>query len=160
MRGMLPDLLNYFTLSSGFSLPLHSMFCIVETVALYVRIIDPYCHFNAILRELVTAVRDENCYAFDKLKKQSHSFRSCVCVCVCVCARARAHIYSMYSHKPRFKRRLMVYSSLVKVINLIRHSGKIIRRSSKDRLCDIVVRVAGYRSRGLGSIPGAIRFPE
>jgi hypothetical protein len=29
-----------------------------------------------------------------------------------------------------------------------------------DRLCDLVVRVAGYRFRGPGSIPGAIRFSE
>jgi hypothetical protein len=28
------------------------------------------------------------------------------------------------------------------------------------RLCDLVVRVPGYRSRGLGSIPGATRFSE
>jgi hypothetical protein len=27
-----------------------------------------------------------------------------------------------------------------------------------DRLCGLVVRVPGYRSRGLGSIPGATRF--
>jgi hypothetical protein len=30
----------------------------------------------------------------------------------------------------------------------------------KDRLCGLVVRVPGYRSRGPGSIPGAIRFCE
>jgi hypothetical protein len=29
-----------------------------------------------------------------------------------------------------------------------------------DRLCDLVVRVPGYESRGLGSIPGATRFSE
>jgi hypothetical protein len=29
-----------------------------------------------------------------------------------------------------------------------------------DRLCDLVVRVPGYRSRGPGSIPGATRFTE
>jgi hypothetical protein len=29
-----------------------------------------------------------------------------------------------------------------------------------DRLCDPVVRVPGYRSRGLGSIPGSTRFYE
>jgi hypothetical protein len=28
------------------------------------------------------------------------------------------------------------------------------------RLCDLVVRVPGYRSRGPGSIPGATRFSE
>jgi hypothetical protein len=27
-----------------------------------------------------------------------------------------------------------------------------------DRLCGLVVRVSGFRSRGLGSIPGATRF--
>jgi hypothetical protein len=27
-----------------------------------------------------------------------------------------------------------------------------------DRLCGLVVRVPGYRSRGQGSIPGVIRF--
>jgi hypothetical protein len=29
-----------------------------------------------------------------------------------------------------------------------------------DRLCGLVVRVPGYRSRGRGSIPGAARFSE
>jgi hypothetical protein len=29
-----------------------------------------------------------------------------------------------------------------------------------DRLCGLVVRGPGYRSRGPGSIPGAIRFSE
>jgi hypothetical protein len=29
-----------------------------------------------------------------------------------------------------------------------------------DRLCGLVVRVSGYRSIGLGSIPGATRFSE
>jgi hypothetical protein len=29
-----------------------------------------------------------------------------------------------------------------------------------ERLCGLVVRVAGYRSRGPGSIPGATRFSE
>jgi hypothetical protein len=29
-----------------------------------------------------------------------------------------------------------------------------------DRLCGLVVRDPGYRSRGLGSIPGATRFSE
>jgi hypothetical protein len=29
-----------------------------------------------------------------------------------------------------------------------------------DRLCGLVVRVPGYRSRGLGSISGATRFTE
>jgi hypothetical protein len=29
-----------------------------------------------------------------------------------------------------------------------------------DRLCDLVVRVPGYRSRGPGSIPGTTRFSE
>jgi hypothetical protein len=28
-----------------------------------------------------------------------------------------------------------------------------------DRLCGLVVRVPGYRSRGPGSIPGSTRFP-
>jgi hypothetical protein len=30
----------------------------------------------------------------------------------------------------------------------------------QDRLCGLVVRVPGYRSRGPGSIPGATRFSE
>jgi hypothetical protein len=30
----------------------------------------------------------------------------------------------------------------------------------EDRLCGLVLRVPGYRSRGPGSIPGATRFPE
>jgi hypothetical protein len=29
-----------------------------------------------------------------------------------------------------------------------------------DRLCGLVVRVPGYRSRGLGLIPGTTRFSE
>jgi hypothetical protein len=29
-----------------------------------------------------------------------------------------------------------------------------------DRLCCLVVRVSGYRSRGPGLIPGITRFPE
>jgi hypothetical protein len=29
-----------------------------------------------------------------------------------------------------------------------------------DRLCGLVIRVPGYRSRGQGSIPGATRFSE
>jgi hypothetical protein len=29
-----------------------------------------------------------------------------------------------------------------------------------DRLCDLLARVPGYRSRGPGSIPGATRFSE
>jgi hypothetical protein len=29
-----------------------------------------------------------------------------------------------------------------------------------QELCGLVVRVPGYRSRGLGSIPGTIRFSE
>jgi hypothetical protein len=31
---------------------------------------------------------------------------------------------------------------------------------TEDRLCGLVVRVPGYRSRGPGAIPGAIRFSE
>jgi hypothetical protein len=31
---------------------------------------------------------------------------------------------------------------------------------NKNRLCGLVVRVPGYRSRGLGSIPGATRCSE
>jgi hypothetical protein len=36
----------------------------------------------------------------------------------------------------------------------------IIVRSAKDHLCGLVVRVPGYRSRSLGSIPGTTRFSE
>jgi hypothetical protein len=32
--------------------------------------------------------------------------------------------------------------------------------SSHDRLCGLVVKVPGYRSRGPGSVPGAARFSE
>jgi hypothetical protein len=31
---------------------------------------------------------------------------------------------------------------------------------SVDRLCGLVIRVPGYRSRGPGSIPGATTFSE
>jgi hypothetical protein len=33
-------------------------------------------------------------------------------------------------------------------------------RIADDRLCDLVARVPGYRSRGPGWIPGATRFSE
>jgi hypothetical protein len=33
-------------------------------------------------------------------------------------------------------------------------------RLLKDRLCGLVVRVLGYRSRGPGSIPGTTKFSE
>jgi hypothetical protein len=36
----------------------------------------------------------------------------------------------------------------------------MIRYFQLDRLCGLVVRVLGYRSRGPGSIPGATRFSE
>jgi hypothetical protein len=36
------------------------------------------------------------------------------------------------------------------------HRYKLIQ----DRLCGLVIRVRGYRSRGPGSIPGATRFSE
>jgi hypothetical protein len=36
----------------------------------------------------------------------------------------------------------------------------IIITSATDRLCGLVVRVPGYRSRDPGSIPGATRFSE
>jgi hypothetical protein len=36
----------------------------------------------------------------------------------------------------------------------------IIYDLSGDRLCGLVVRGPGYRSRGPGSIPGSTRFPE
>jgi hypothetical protein len=39
-------------------------------------------------------------------------------------------------------------------------SGQSSRLQNGDRLCDLVVRVSGYRFRGPGSIPGAIRFSE
>jgi hypothetical protein len=35
-----------------------------------------------------------------------------------------------------------------------------ITEKNVERLCGLVVRVPGYRSRGPGSIPGAIRFSE
>jgi hypothetical protein len=31
---------------------------------------------------------------------------------------------------------------------------------NNDRLCGLVVRVPGYRSRGVGSVPGVTRFSE
>jgi hypothetical protein len=36
----------------------------------------------------------------------------------------------------------------------------IVKLCCCDRLCGLVARVHGYRSRGLCSIPGAIRFPK
>jgi hypothetical protein len=38
--------------------------------------------------------------------------------------------------------------------------GPLSLGSTIDRLCDLVVRVSGYRSRGPGLIPGATRFSE
>jgi hypothetical protein len=35
-----------------------------------------------------------------------------------------------------------------------------INNSSTDRLCGLVVRVPGYRSRGPGSVPSATRFSD
>jgi hypothetical protein len=35
-----------------------------------------------------------------------------------------------------------------------------VMRKKIDRLCGLVVRVPGYRSRDPGSIPGATRFSE
>jgi hypothetical protein len=40
-----------------------------------------------------------------------------------------------------------------------KHSLKV-TYDSTDRLCELVARVPGYRSRGPGSIPGATRFSE
>jgi hypothetical protein len=36
----------------------------------------------------------------------------------------------------------------------------VLKKRNRDRLCGLVVRVAGYRFRGPGSIPGAARFSE
>jgi hypothetical protein len=50
---------------------------------------------------------------------------------------------------------------LMKCLNLEIYTNlnnKLVR--FRDRLCGLVVRVPGYRSRGPGSIPGATRFPE
>jgi hypothetical protein len=43
---------------------------------------------------------------------------------------------------------------------LIRVSAPIYYTYLNTLLCGLVVRVPGYRSRGLGSIPGATRFSE
>jgi hypothetical protein len=49
----------------------------------------------------------------------------------------------------------MLYCWLVLIIIII-----IIIIIIVDRLCDLVVRVSGYRSRSPGSIPGATRVSE
>jgi hypothetical protein len=41
-----------------------------------------------------------------------------------------------------------------------RNSFTFLFRSKDSRLCGLVVRVPGYRSKGPGLIPGAIRFSE
>jgi hypothetical protein len=46
---------------------------------------------------------------------------------------------------------LIVYGIIIIIIIII---------GGGDRLCSLVVRVPGYRSRGPGSIPGATRFSE
>jgi hypothetical protein len=45
---------------------------------------------------------------------------------------------------------------------LTKNNKKIVYAFSyfKDRLCCLLVRVHGYRSRGVGSIPGTTRFSE
>jgi hypothetical protein len=43
----------------------------------------------------------------------------------------------------------------------VRYELKLyVMRKKVDRLCGLLVRVPGYRSRGPGSISGAIRFSE
>jgi hypothetical protein len=42
-------------------------------------------------------------------------------------------------------------------VNLNSYEILFICRSKNDRLCDLVVRVVGYRSGGTGSIPGTTR---
>jgi hypothetical protein len=44
---------------------------------------------------------------------------------------------------------------LVRAVNILMSNNL-----DKDRLCDLVARVLGYRSGGLGSIPGTTRFSE
>jgi hypothetical protein len=38
--------------------------------------------------------------------------------------------------------------------------NKMLPNFMTDRLCGLVVRVPGYRSRGSGSIPGSTKFSE
>ena len=59
----------------------------------------------------------------------------CVCVCVCVCARARVHAV-FYRHN----------------VGCNFHCGRLFVSVALvlDRLCGLVVRVSGYRYRGLG----------
>jgi hypothetical protein len=53
----------------------------------------------------------------------------------------------------------MILSS-VKQLTVLGISGLLSVREAIDHLCDLVVRVPGYRSRGPISIPGATRFSE
>jgi hypothetical protein len=50
----------------------------------------------------------------------------------------------------------------LKSCSAIKKNSKYIRilRYHSHRLCGLVVRVLGYRSRGPGSIPGVTRFSE
>jgi hypothetical protein len=53
-----------------------------------------------------------------------------------------------------FSSYLLYFFSLVLVILFCKHS------LSLDRLCGLVLRVPGHKSRGLGAILGATTFPE
>jgi hypothetical protein len=57
----------------------------------------------------------------------------------------------------------MYINSEAASIYLFLHTPYILKTNkwiSVDIICGLVVRVSGYRSRGLGLIPGATRFSE
>jgi hypothetical protein len=51
-------------------------------------------------------------------------------------------------------------NGVVRLLTLLYFPDIWLTYSSEDRLCALVVRVPGYKSRGPGSIPGTTRFSE
>jgi hypothetical protein len=68
----------------------------------------------------------------------------CVCVCVCACESKECPVIECDMQK-NIQKLNMAYKC-----NNLKH----------NRSCGLVVRVPGYRFRGLGSILGATRFSE
>jgi hypothetical protein len=69
---------------------------------------------------------------------------------------------STYPHIPLLLFRPSSRCYVFKVVSFLQVCKLIFEGIShlSDRLCDLVVRVPGYRSRGPGSIPDATRFSE
>jgi hypothetical protein len=56
---------------------------------------------------------------------------------------------------------IMIFIKIPTIIfKILKFEFNILNSIMFDRLCGLVVRVSGYRSRGPGSIPGPTRFSE